>query len=47
MDIFLQAAAGVIAALIMWIVLSRQGKEYALILSIGACCLVLLTVILS
>ena len=45
MDTFLQAAAGVIAALIMWIVLSRQGKEYALILSIGACCLVLLVVL--
>ena len=30
------------AAVIVWIVLSRQGKEYALILSIGTCCAVLM-----
>ena len=42
MDQFLQAAAGIIAAVIMWIILSKQGKEYALLLSLGACCLVLL-----
>lgn len=38
---FLQAAAGIMAAVIMWIILSKQGKEYALLLSLGACCLVL------
>lgn len=42
MDRFLQAAAGIMAAVIMWIILSKQGKEYALLLSLGACCLVLL-----
>ena len=36
---FFQAAAGVIAAVIMWIILSKQGKEYALLLSICACTL--------
>lgn len=41
MERFLQAAAGIMAAVIMWIILSKQGKEYALILSLGACCLVL------
>lgn len=41
MDRFFQAAAGIMAAVIMWIILSKQGKEYALILSLGACCLVL------
>jgi len=25
----------------MWVILSKQGKEYALLLSVGACCLVL------
>ena len=40
MERFLQASAGVMAGVILWIVLSRQGKEYALLLSIGACCLV-------
>ena len=41
MERFLQVAAGIMAAVILWIVLSKQGKEYALLLSIGACCLVL------
>lgn len=41
MERFFQAAAGIMAAVIMWIILSRQGKEYALLLSLGACCLVL------
>ena len=44
MERFLQAAAGVLAATVLWIILSKQGKEYALILSLGACCLVLLAV---
>ena len=42
MERFLQAAAGVMAAMVLWIFLSKQGKEYALILSLGACSLVLL-----
>lgn len=44
MDKFLQTAAGVIAAAVLWIILSKQGKEYALLLSLGACALVLLVV---
>lgn len=42
MERFFQAAAGIMAAVIMWIILSKQGKEYALLLSLGACCLVLM-----
>lgn len=42
MDWFWQAAAGVMVAVVLWIVLSQRGKDYALILSIGVCCLVLL-----
>lgn len=42
MERFFQTAAGIMAAVIAWIVLSKQGKEYALILSIGACCAVLM-----
>lgn len=41
MERFFQASAGIMAAVIMWIILSKQGKEYALILSLGACSLVL------
>ena len=42
MDAFLQAAACVMVAVILWIVLSKHGKEYALLLSLGACTLILL-----
>ena len=42
MEWFWQAAAGVMVAVVLWIVLSQRGKDYALILSIGACCLALL-----
>lgn len=42
MEWFLQAASIVMVAVVMWIVLSKQSKEYALVLSIGVCCLVLL-----
>ena len=40
MERFLQASAGCMAAVVLWIILSRQGKEYALLLNIGACCLI-------
>ena len=42
MEWFFQAASIVMVAVVMWIVLSKQSKEYALVLSIGVCCLVLL-----
>ena len=44
MERFLQAAAGVMAATVLWIILSKQGKEYALLLSLGTCAFVLLAV---
>lgn len=44
MERFLQASAGVLAATVLWIILSKQGKEYALLLSLGACSLVLIVV---
>ena len=37
----LQAVAGVMVALVLWIILSGRGKEYAHLVSIGACCLVI------
>lgn len=42
MERFLQAVAIVLVAVVMWIVLSKQSKEYALVLSVGVCCVVLL-----
>ena len=42
MEHFFQAAAAVMAAVVLWIMLSKQGKEYALLLSIGACGLIMI-----
>jgi stage III sporulation protein AD len=42
MEHFFQAAAAVMAAVVLWIMLSKQGKEYALLLSIGACALIMI-----
>lgn len=44
MERFLQGTAGILAAVLLWIILSKQSKEYALIVSIGACCLVLILI---
>ena len=41
MDRFWQAAAGGMVAVILWLMLSRQGKDFALVLSLLACCLIL------
>lgn len=42
MTAFLQAAAGVLIAVVLCAVLSRQGKEITLLLSLAVCCMVLL-----
>lgn len=42
MEWIFQAAAGVMVAVVLWLLLSKYGKEYGLLLSIGACCLILL-----
>lgn len=41
---FWEAAAGIMVAVILWIVVSKQGKEFSLALSMVACCLVLILV---
>lgn len=43
MNLFLQTAAGVLLAVILSLVLSRQSKDWALGLTIAACCMVLAT----
>lgn len=40
MDIFLKAVAGVLIALVICIVLAKQGKDMSLLLSILVCCMV-------
>ncbi len=41
---FWEAAAGIMVAVVLWIVVSKQGKEFSLGLSIVACCLVLILI---
>ncbi len=38
---FLQAAAGIMVAVILGIIVSKQNKDISLLLSIGACCMAL------
>lgn len=40
MDVFMKSAAGVLIAVVMSLVLSRQGKDYAVLLVICVCCMV-------
>lgn len=41
MDRFWQAAAGGMLAVILWLVLNRQGRDFALVLSLLVCCMIL------
>lgn len=40
MDLFIKAAAVTLISLILWVLLSKQNKEMALLLTILACCLI-------
>lgn len=42
MERFWAAAAGIMVTAVLWIIISKQAKEFSLVLSIGACCLALL-----
>ena len=40
MDIFIKVTAGVLVALVMFLVLTKQNKDFSLLLSILVCCIV-------
>lgn len=44
MERFWQAAAGGMLAVILWLILGRQGKDFALVLSLLVCCMILAVV---
>ena len=46
MDTFFKAAAGVIVGLVLHIILSKQGKEFSVLITIISCC-VLATVLMT
>ena len=43
MEIFLKSSAGVLIAAILWIILSKQTKDYALLLTLAVCTMVMVT----
>lgn len=45
MELFLRITAGVLLAAVLGIVLSRQSKDLALLLTLAACCMALLSAI--
>ena len=40
MDIFFKATAGILVALILYLVLLKQGKDYSVLLTLFVCCCV-------
>lgn len=40
MDIFIKAAGGVLVALVLHLILAKQGKDISLLLTIAVCCMV-------
>lgn len=40
MDILIKAAGGVLIALVLYLVLSKHGKEVSLLLTVSVCCMV-------
>lgn len=42
MGLFWQAAAGLMVAVVLWVILYGHSKEYAVALSICVCCLILI-----
>ena len=40
MDVFIKAAGGVLIALVLYLILAKQGKDFSLLLSVAVCCMV-------
>lgn len=40
MDVFIKAAAGVLIALVLYLVLAKQGKDFSLLLTVAVCSMV-------
>lgn len=43
MDNFLKVTAGVLVALILYLILNKQSKDFSVLLTIAGCCLVMLS----
>ncbi len=40
MEVFLKATAGILIALVFYLILAKQNKDFSLILTVAVCCLV-------
>ena len=40
MEIFLKATAGILIALVLYLVLSKQSKDFSLLLTVTICCMI-------
>lgn len=40
MDVFIKAASGVLIALVLYLVLAKQGKDISTILTVAVCCMI-------
>ena len=47
MDIFIKCIAAVLLVLILHLVLSKGGKDFSVLLSVAACCIILIFVVSS
>lgn len=47
MELFIKATAGVLIALILCLIISKQGKDMAILLVLAVCCMVLTAAITS
>lgn len=45
MDIFLKAAAGILVALILYLILLKQGKDFSLLLTVTVCAIVIVAAV--
>ena len=41
MEKFVKVAAGVLVALVLYLVLNKQGKDFAVLISLAVCCMVI------
>lgn len=46
MDIFLKTIAGILISVVLGLILSRQGKDMALLLSVTVCCMIVTAAVL-
>lgn len=45
MDIFIKAAGGVLITLVLYLVLTKQGKDISTILTVAVCCMIAATAV--